>query len=60
MQNRQALDEQQRLQSDKSALADAVKKLTKEVTKLESFKRGLLQSLQDDDEVNKIMLQRST
>ena len=51
MQNKQGLDEQHRLQAEKGALIDTVKKLNREVAKLESFKKSLLQHLQEDDEV---------
>lgn len=50
-QNKQGLDEQHRLQAEKVALIDTVKKLNREVAKLESFKKSLLQHLQEDDEV---------
>jgi len=50
-QNKQGLDEQHRLQAEKMALIDTVKKLNREVAKLESFKKSLLQHLQEDDEV---------
>ena len=51
MQNKQAVEEQHRLQSEKAVLIDTVKKLNREVAKLEAFKKNLLQHLQDDDEV---------
>ncbi len=51
MQNKQAAEEQHRLNSEKAVLIDTVKKLNREVAKLEAFKKNLLQHLQDDDEV---------
>lgn len=45
-----ALDEQTKLANEKNALAAQVKKLTRDVAKLETFKRTLMQSLQEDDE----------
>ena len=51
LQNKQAVEEQHRLQSEKAVLIDTVKKLNREVAKLEAFKKNLLQHLQDDDEV---------
>uniref|UniRef100_A0A7S3QWD5 At4g15545-like C-terminal domain-containing protein n=1 Tax=Dunaliella tertiolecta TaxID=3047 RepID=A0A7S3QWD5_DUNTE len=48
--NKQGLDEQHRLQAEKVALIDTVKKFNREVAKLESFKKSLLQHLQEDDE----------
>lgn len=39
------------MQAEKVALIDTVKKLNREVAKLESFKKSLLQHLQEDDEV---------
>ncbi|KAF5830451.1 hypothetical protein DUNSADRAFT_14548 [Dunaliella salina] len=48
--NKQGLDEQHRLQAEKMALIDTVKKFNREVAKLESFKKSLLQHLQEDDE----------
>lgn len=53
-QNKQAVEEQHKLQTEKSALIDTVKKLNREVAKLESFKRSLMQHLQDDDEVRSV------
>lgn len=52
--NKQALDEQHRLQGEKGALIETVKKLNKDVARLESFKKNLLQHLQEDDETAKI------
>lgn len=45
-----ALDEQTKLANDKNMLAAQVKKLMRDVAKLETFKRTLMQSLQEDDE----------
>ncbi|MCO5592543.1 hypothetical protein L7F22_046546 [Adiantum nelumboides] len=46
----QASVEQAKLLNEKDTLATNVKKLTRDVAKLETFKRTLMQSLQDDDE----------
>lgn len=43
-----ALDENMKLTSERDALALASKKLTRDLTKLETFKRHLMQSLNDD------------
>lgn len=48
----QALDEQAKLTSEKNTLAASVKKLTRDVAKLETFKRALMQSLQEDDDTS--------
>jgi uncharacterized membrane protein YccC len=45
-----ALDEQAKLANEKDMLAGQVKKLMRDVAKLETFKRTLMQSLQEDDE----------
>ncbi|CAK9209324.1 unnamed protein product [Sphagnum jensenii] len=45
-----ALDEQASLANEKNMLAGQVKKLMRDVAKLETFKRTLMQSLQEDDE----------
>ncbi|CAM6035922.1 unnamed protein product [Sphagnum compactum] len=45
-----ALDEQANLANEKNMLAGQVKKLMRDVAKLETFKRTLMQSLQEDDE----------
>jgi hypothetical protein len=50
-QARQGLAEQHKLVAEKNALIETVKRLNREVAKLEHFKRNLLQQLQDDDEV---------
>ncbi len=50
MQSKQAADEARQLASEKAALIDTVKRLNREVAKLEAFKRSLLQHLQDEDE----------
>jgi len=47
---RQYMEEQTKLVGEKNALIGTVKKLNRDVSKLENFKRNLLQSLQDDDE----------
>eukprot|EP00250_Pteridium_aquilinum_P005948 c15957_g1_i1 orf=261-1328(+) len=48
----QALDEQAKLTTERNTLAASVKKLTRDVAKLETFKRALMQSLQEDDETS--------
>lgn len=45
-----ALDEQTKLTTEKNALAASVKKLNRDVAKLEIFKRTLMHSLQEEDE----------
>eukprot|EP00775_Hariotina_reticulata_P011708 gene11708-11853_t len=47
---RQSLTEQHKLIAEKNALIETVKRLNREVAKLEHFKRNLLQQLQDDAE----------
>lgn len=44
------LDEQVKLTAEKSTLDASVKKLTRDVAKLETFKKALMHSLQDEDE----------
>lgn len=51
IQARQSLTEQHKLMAEKNALIETVKRLNREVAKLEHFKRNLLQQLQDDNEV---------
>ena len=51
LQARQSLTEQHKLMAEKNALIETVKRLNREVAKLEHFKRNLLQQLQDDTEV---------
>lgn len=46
-----ALDEQAKLATEKNSLGATVKKLTRDVAKLETFKKALMQSLQEDDEM---------
>lgn len=48
---RQSLEEQTKLVGEKNQLLQTVKKLNRDVAKLENFKRSLLQQLQDDDDV---------
>jgi hypothetical protein len=50
-QARTALSEQHKLVAEKNALIETVKRLNREVARLEHFKRNLLQQLQDDSEV---------
>ncbi|CAM6063400.1 unnamed protein product [Sphagnum tenellum] len=45
-----ALDEQAKLANENDMLAGQVKKLMRDVAKLETFKQTLMQSLQEDDE----------
>ncbi|KAL3685649.1 hypothetical protein R1sor_003671 [Riccia sorocarpa] len=45
-----ALDEQAKLTNEKNLLVNTVKKLNRDVAKLETFKRTLMQSLQEDDD----------
>eukprot|EP00250_Pteridium_aquilinum_P026583 c33242_g1_i1 orf=241-831(+) len=47
-----AMEEQAKLTNEKNTLSASVKKLNRDVVKLETFKRTLMQSLQDEDEVN--------
>ncbi|GMH33990.1 hypothetical protein BSKO_01824 [Bryopsis sp. KO-2023] len=42
--------EKHKLESEKAALIDSVKKLNKEVSRLEGFKRNLLKSIRDDED----------
>ncbi|KAG2500506.1 hypothetical protein HYH03_001283 [Edaphochlamys debaryana] len=48
--SKQAVEEAHRLQSEKGLLADTVKRLHKEVARLEAFKKNLLSHLHDEDE----------
>lgn len=45
-----ATQEQHKLLAEKAALIETVKRLNREVAKLEQFKRSLLQQLQDDED----------
>eukprot|EP00249_Psilotum_nudum_P019248 c27162_g1_i2 orf=472-1056(+) len=45
-----ALEEQTKLTNEKNVLLATVKKLNRDVVKLETFKRTLMQSLQEDEE----------
>ena len=47
---KQVLDDQSKLVAKKNALIQTVKKLNRDVAKLESFKRHLLQTLQDEED----------
>jgi hypothetical protein len=51
LQARQCMTEQHKLVAEKNALIETVKRLNREVAKLEHFKRNLLQQLQNDCEV---------
>ncbi|KAI5075605.1 hypothetical protein GOP47_0009681 [Adiantum capillus-veneris] len=46
----QALESQERAINEKNMLASTVQKMKREVSKLEMFKKNLLQSLQEDDD----------
>ncbi len=46
-----AVEATQKLANEKAALINTVKKLNREVAKLEGFKRNLMNSLRDDDDV---------
>ena len=50
MQNTQATSEQQKLAAERNALIETVRKLNRDVAKLASFKKNLMQSLSDDTE----------
>lgn len=47
---RLAMEDQNKLVGEKNALIQTVKKLNRDVAKLDNFKRNLMQTLQDDDE----------
>ena len=47
---RQSVEDQAKLVAEKNALITTIKKLNRDVAKLESFKRHLLQTLQDEDD----------
>lgn len=46
----QALDEQNKLANEKNALMSTVRKLNRDVAKLEAFKKTLMRSLKEEDE----------
>eukprot|EP00878_Enallax_costatus_P040064 GHUV01046041.1.p1 GENE.GHUV01046041.1~~GHUV01046041.1.p1 ORF type:complete len:173 (+),score=40.48 GHUV01046041.1:405-923(+) len=48
---RQSVAEQHKLVAEKNALIETVKRLNRELAKLEHFKKSLLQQLQDDEQV---------
>ncbi len=50
LQNKVAVENAFQLQHEKGALIDTVKKLNREIAKLESFKKSLIQHLQDEDD----------
>eukprot|EP00798_Chlamydomonas_sp_ICE-L_P016562 gene16562-22791_t len=52
--NRHAAEEAHKLQIEKAALIDTVKRLNRDVAKLEAFKKNLLQHLHDDEEPVKL------
>ncbi|KAI5058509.1 hypothetical protein GOP47_0026679 [Adiantum capillus-veneris] len=56
------LEEQEKLAAEKASLEASVKKLNRDVAKLETFKKALMHSLQDEDEspASSIQEQRST
>ena len=45
-----AMEERDKLHAEKTALINTVKKLNREVAKLDNFKRNLMQTLQDEDD----------
>lgn len=49
---RQSSVEQHKLVAEKNALIETVKRLNRELAKLEHFKKSLLQQLQDDEQVS--------
>ena len=49
---RLAMEEQNKLVGEKNALITTVKKLNRDVAKLDNFKRNLMQTLQDDEDPN--------
>jgi hypothetical protein len=49
-QNAQANNEQHKLAAERNALIETVRKLNRDVAKLESFKKNLMQSLSDETE----------
>lgn len=55
-----SLEEQAKLTHDKSVLAATVKKLNRDVAKLETFKKTLMQSLQEEDEAAQAEVTRNT
>lgn len=48
--NKQAVEEAHRLQNEKAALIDAVKRLNKDVSRLEAFKKSLMQHIHEEEE----------
>lgn len=48
----QSLNDQALMTNEKNTLTATVRKLTRDVSKLETFKKTLMQSLQDDDETS--------
>lgn len=48
--NTSARDEVAKLNSEKAALLATVKRLNKDLARLDAFKRNLLQTLQDDED----------
>ncbi|KAH9297602.1 hypothetical protein KI387_029284, partial [Taxus chinensis] len=53
-------ENQAKLTNEKNTLAAIVKKLNRDVAKLETFKKTLMQSLQDEDEASQAELTHST
>jgi hypothetical protein len=49
-QHKMAMEATQKLSGEKNALINTIKKLNRDVAKLESFKRNLMQTLRDDDD----------
>jgi hypothetical protein len=48
-QHRQSLEQQQQHEAEKAALVETIKRLNRDVVRLESFKRNLMQTLHDDE-----------
>jgi len=53
-QSKRDQDERRKLQAEKCALIDTVKKLNRDVSKLEGWKRHILQSLQEEEQVKQV------
>ncbi len=53
------MEEQHKLQAEKGALIDTVKKLNREIAKLEAFKRSLIQHLQEEEDEVRAFLRAS-
>jgi hypothetical protein len=51
LQNKAAVEDAHRLAAERGALIDTVKRLNRDIARLEGFKRSLIQHLQEDGEV---------